>query len=272
MRVNVAALPSHAAAVTGEVTVVVDVIRATTALITLFEAGCMKVYLGPAGSSAEAIATLVPGTPLLCAEGDDGSAPPGFEYQPSPSTLANLDLRGRTAVLATANGTPAAFAAREAGAQIVLLGALRNLSALAARAAQDAARLNGRLTIICSGRLRNTHVALEDLYCAGALIERILVLGNNGPIELDDAARAALGVARGYPDPASALLESATGRHFIDRGQIADVRFASCVDATDIVPALTSDGTHPRWPVEMLMGVPNAALDTRRVAADSVKR
>ncbi|RWM28721.1 2-phosphosulfolactate phosphatase [Mesorhizobium sp.] len=61
----------------------------------------------------------------------DGSTPLGFDHEPSPSLLSRLDLSGRSAMLATANGTPAILAAVRERAALILLGSLGNLDAVA---------------------------------------------------------------------------------------------------------------------------------------------
>lgn len=252
MELRVLPLPIVPLDVRGDVCIVVDVIRATTALITLFGSGCRMVYLSRSRYDAGTVGAAVEPGAFLTAEADDGSAAPGYEFEPSPALLANLDLSGRTAVLATANGTPTASVVASEGAHVVLFGALRNLGAVADRAASEAMSSGRALSIVCSGRLRNSRVALEDLYCAGALVDA-LVRGPAGQLlELDDSAQAVLPVARAYSEPYEALLESRTGQLLVEQGKARDLVFAAAKDATTIVPALLVNGGRTDWPVEIL--------------------
>lgn len=262
MELRVITLPIEPLDVRGDVCVVVDVVRATTALVSLFESGCRKVYLSRSRYDAATVGAAVEPGAFLTAEADDSSAAPGYECEPSPALLANLDLSGRTAVLATANGTPTASMVSSEGAHLVLFGALRNLSAVAQSAASEAASSGRALSIVCSGRLRNSRIALEDLYCAGALVDALVRAPGGQSLELDDSAQAVLAVAGAYPEPYEALLGSRSGRHLVEQGKAHDLVIAAAVDATTIVPTLLVNGGRTQWPVEILdlVGSPPARM------------
>ncbi|TIP69627.1 MAG: 2-phosphosulfolactate phosphatase [Mesorhizobium sp.] len=172
MKIKVAFLPTSPLPIAGDVCIVVDVIRATTALVGLFDAGSDRVFVGGFRSDVTKARAAVGENGIICAELDDGSTPLGFDHEPSPSLLSRLDLSGRSAMLATANGTPAILAAVREGAALILLGSLRNLDAVTRRALAEASSRNADITIICSGQLRNSRVAIEDSYCAGLIVSR----------------------------------------------------------------------------------------------------
>ena len=83
----------------------------------------------------------------------------GFDVGASPREFAG-EPKARTLILTTTNGTRAILTAA-ARCEIVLLGSLLNLSALA-RAAREA---GGDVAILCSGF--KGAFALDDAYCAG---------------------------------------------------------------------------------------------------------
>lgn len=238
----------------GQVSIVIDVIRATTVVATLFEAGCGRVYLSRSPADPDKLRAAVGSATLLCGELGDGSAPPGYDYEPSPITLSGLNLRGRTAVLVTANGTAAAIGTARSGASLVLLGSLRNLSAVAARAAREGIERGASITIIGSGRQRNTRIALEDVYAAGVLAQQIQreVAARQSSIELDDSAYLAARLADTFSEPRDALRESLTGRRFSALGREDDVRFCALRDRTGLVPIISSGTETVPYPVEVL--------------------
>ena len=253
MHVRVLPLPEASTALDGDVCVVVDVIRATTALVGLFEAGCARVYLSRSRSDAAKVRTAAGSECVLCAEQDDGLAPPGYDHEPSPAKLSRLDLRERVAVLATANGTPAALAAARQGAGLIVFAALRNLSAAADFAASQAAHRGCGITVVCSGRLGNSRIALEDIYCAGALVRHLArVTASNGWLDLDDSAVVAARMASAFAEPRAALLESRTGRRFVELGHEEDVLFCAAADASSLVPIVVAAGETAACPVELL--------------------
>jgi 2-phosphosulfolactate phosphatase len=252
MRVSVALLPSVSADLSGNVCVVVDVIRASTAMVGLFDAGCGRVYLSGSRSNAADVRRIVGDGCLLCAEQDDGSTPPGYDYEPSPVAISNLKLNGGGALLATANGTPAIRAAAQAGGDLVIVGALRNLDAVAEMAFTEAKRRGADVTIICSGQLRSSQIALEDVYCAGAIAARMSVLAGSDSLETLDSAVIAMQLADSYDSAEEVLFASMTGTRFAAMGRSDDVRLCAETNVSRHVPIFTRDASEVACPVEVL--------------------
>lgn len=250
MKIKVAFLPNGPLAMAGDVCIVVDVIRATTAVIGLFDAGSDRVFVGGFRSDVAKARSAVGQNGVICAELDDGSTPLGFDHEPSPSLLSRLDLSGRSAMLATANGTPAILAAVREGAALVLLGSLRNLNAVARRALTEASSREADITIVCSGQLRNSRVAIEDSYCAGMIVSQLLAKGD--AIELDDSASLAHGFTISQNSAAKVLLASMTGRRFIGNCRQNDVEFCALINESTIVPVVAAQGEVADHPVYLL--------------------
>ena len=140
------------------------------------------------------------------------------------------------AVTVTTNGVPALHAA--AGAEVVLVGCLRNATAVA-QAARDAAGEDGTIAVVCAGRTGNPgRFGIDDAYCAGVIVERLMGLGT---CELSDAAEAARLLALAEPDPLPLLRRSAAGRHIARLGLAVDVTYAAAVDQSATVPRLGRD-------------------------------
>ncbi|PST20792.1 hypothetical protein C7U60_15400 [Mesorhizobium plurifarium] len=252
MKIKVAFLPTSPLAIAGDVCIVVDVIRATTAIVTLFDAGSDRVFVGGFGSDVTKARAAVGETGVICAERDDGSPPLGFDHEPSPSLLSGLDLSGRFSMLATANGTPAILAAVREGASLILLGSLRNLDAVAWRALAEASSRNADITIICSGQLRNARIAIEDSYCAGMIVSQFCEFANDDAVELDDSASLARGFSISQNGAVPVLLSSMTGRRFIGNYRQHDVEFCARINESTIVPVVTAQHEIYDHPVYVL--------------------
>ncbi|BCG97469.1 MULTISPECIES: 2-phosphosulfolactate phosphatase [unclassified Mesorhizobium] len=252
MKIKVAFLPTSPLAIAGDVCIVVDVIRATTALVGLFDAGSNRVFVGGFRSDVAKARAAVGENGVICAELDDGSTPLGFDHEPSPSLLSRLDLSGRSAMLATANGTPAILAAVREGAALILIGSLRNLDAVARRALSEASSRKTDITIICSGQLRNSRIAIEDSYCAGMIVSRFCDLSNGDAVKLDDSASLAHGFTISQDSAVKVLLGSMTGRRFIGNCRQNDVEFCARINESKIVPVMTAQGEECDHPVYLL--------------------
>jgi 2-phosphosulfolactate phosphatase len=144
----------------------------------------------------------------------------GFDVGASPREFAEAP-RAKTLILTTTNGTRAILAAASR-CEVVLLGSLLNLSAVA-RAAREA---GGDVAIICAGF--KGAFALDDAYCAGRIVTAL-----DG--ERLDAAIAAAVIANAWPDP----LEALNARTYGAPGLEADIEFCAQVDLLDVTPVLS---------------------------------
>jgi 2-phosphosulfolactate phosphatase len=212
-----------------QVCVVVDVIRASTTLVTFVERGASRIYIASGIEAARAGAAMVKGA--LMAGELDAVAPPGFDYGNSPVEASRAEVEGRPVIFATTNGTAAIRAVRALGP--VLVGALRNARAAAAEATAAALERGCDLTIVCAGR--EGSFGLDDAYCAGVLVERILRLATP---HLTDAAEAARRLERSAPDALELFTRTAAGQNVIRLGLGPDVDFCAQVDVSQAVPRL----------------------------------
>lgn len=229
MQIDVALVPQQADDWQHFVCIVVDVIRASTTLVTLFEQGMETVYV--AGEVDEARRLAREQDALLMGE-RGGVALPGFDYGNSPVAVVAKDFRGQRAVLTTSNGTAALK--RVAGARAVLVGALRNAAACCEHALALAEEHKTDIGIACAGKRRR--FVLDDAICAGVLVGRLADLAEDH--ELTDAAQAARRLPRAYPDVLTPFRASGSGRHLlrIDHGE--DIAFCARQDVSRVVPVL----------------------------------
>jgi 2-phosphosulfolactate phosphatase len=220
------ALPARARA--RLVCIVVDVIRASTSLITMVERGATQVFIAGAIDTARAAA---PRLGAVLAGEQDGLAPPGFDYGNSPVELSHAPLEGRSVVFVTTNGTAAIRAVTDASA--VLVGALRNGEAVCREAWAAATAQGDNLTIVCAGREHG--FGIDDAYCAGYLVHRVLQVGSP---ELTDAAMAAAALFRSEPNALAVFSQSAAGRNVVRLGLTEDIAYCAQQNVSRVVPRL----------------------------------
>ena len=169
----------------GRAAIVVDVIRATTSIATAFAAGAERVIPVRSVEGAREEAGR-DGEALLCGE-RRGLPPRGFDLGNAPGEFGRGSVAGRALVFTTTNGTAAIEAARAAGVGSLRLGCFRNAGAVARRVAADANAAERGVAIVCAGR--RGRVSMDDAWCAGHLVERLVQ--TVAEAELTDGARAA---------------------------------------------------------------------------------
>ncbi len=236
--VRVELLPGTLAPDPQGVCAVVDVIRATTTLVAMAEAGDPQVWIaGDVAAARQAAEQLGPGT-LLC--GERGGLPPeGFDHGNSPREFQGIDLGGRRAVLSTTNG---AYAIERWGhSRRTCIAGLRNAGAVADRLLEDGD--TPTITIACAGR--SGALALDDVYTAGVIVQRLRDASPD--LTLDESAVAALHVAGAYPSADAALAASRSGLALKPVGLWDDVIYCAQVDASQAVPEVGGQGRIQVW-------------------------
>jgi 2-phosphosulfolactate phosphatase len=264
--VEVAFLPAVLREVHRKAVIVVDALRASSTILTLFQRGASEVVLAANPDAAFALAETVHPRPRLC--GESGGLPiPGFDFGNSPSLLSSAELHGRSVVLCTSNGT-AALAAVEA-AQAVFVGTGRNCSAVAQRALAVAEERALDVAILCAGDERGSLFSLEDAFFAGLIVERIARLrAATWPVDeaaprsddpsvcvLDESAVAVRRLAASYASGSAtdeswpeetdvlAMFREARNGHTLPRlGYADDLELCARIDDVALAPRLARAG------------------------------
>jgi 2-phosphosulfolactate phosphatase len=208
----------------GKVVVVLDILFATTTMVTALAHGATEVVPVPDEAAARACAADFPGCVLsgeLYAE-----TLPGFVH-PAPLALVAHGVKGKSVIYSTTNGTVALT--QTAGASRVYCGALLNARALCEHILARHPRET--ILIVCSGSGNNFN--FEDFYGAGYFVECF----REQVGDLSDAAKAALALYRNARAP-EALLDCRVGRMMAGRGLAHEVEFACRRDLYPVVPAL----------------------------------
>jgi len=211
----------------GVTALVIDVLRASTTIITALTNGCAAIVPVADPQDARRRAAAAGDGAALVAGERRGEPIPGFDLGNSPVEFQSPHVRGKTVYFTTSNGTRALLASRTAAA--IGIAALLNATAAAAWATAT-----GRdVIIVCSGS-HGRH-SLEDWTCGGLVIARILTAAPDA--ELTDAARDALGTGRRYGADVARLKHDAPwARRLIAAGRAADVDACLRLDTTKLVP------------------------------------
>lgn len=217
------------------VCLVIDVLRATSSLATMFARGIEGVLVAETVEEARRLAEADPGV-LLC--GEERCLPPeGFDYGNSPGEFDGLGLRSKRAIMATTNGTRAL--AMAAGCRAVYAASMLNVSAAARAAIEAAAPERLDIVALCAGT--GGRFALEDAFCAGAVVDVIERAASD--IELADGAKAALRLYRSYDGSTLDALGDASHARLLESiGLGEDVTFCAQRDAFDVTPRLVCEG------------------------------
>lgn len=208
------------------IVVVIDVLRATSAMVAAFENGIDRII---------PVATVEEARPYIGREGyiaaaeRNGEVVEGFAYGNSPLAYVGEDLRGKTIVMTTTNGTRAISLAKDA--RMLVIGSFLNLSALS----EWLVKQNDNILLLCSGWKDKFN--LEDSMFAGAVMERLLESGKFGVEE--DSSIAAKYMFMSGRDNYMSILKAAPRRRRIEQLQLLpDVKYCLTPDQSTMIPVL----------------------------------
>lgn len=233
MKVNVLLSPIAADELyfTGKTSVVIDVLRASSTIITALANGAKEIV--PVGTIEFAVKVsggMFGGQTLLGGERNTKKIE-GFALGNSPLEYEQKVVNGKSIVFYTTNGTKALTKAKFSENLVVC--SFLNLSAVA----RYLVSLNKNVEIICAGR--NNFFSLEDSICAGNLISEIISLNHN--VEINDSVAAALALNDKYgKDILKMLRDSDHGKILLENGFEEDINFCSQLNVYEIIPSYSN--------------------------------
>jgi 2-phosphosulfolactate phosphatase len=205
--------------------VVIDVLRATSVMITALKNGAKQII--PCLTVEEAFERsrkLSKDSFLLCGERDARKIK-GFDHGNSPLEFTPEKVKGRTIFLTTTNGTKALRSC--ADAEKVIIGSFLNLDTVIKK-------LSGleKVVLICSGT--NGRFSMDDGMCAAAIIDR---LSKQTKILIDDLGEVLLKTWQSEKGNLSRLLTSCFHLNYLkNNGYTDDVDFCLQLNKYDTVP------------------------------------
>ena len=208
------------------IVVVIDILRATSAMVTAFDHGVDRII--PVATIEEARQYI--GRPgYIAAAERNGEVVEGFAFGNSPLAFRDADIKGKTIVMTTTNGTKAINLA--SGAKKVVIGSFLNLTALT----DWLLKQDENVLLLCSGWKDKFN--LEDSVFAGAVMERMLDSGKFGLEE--DSSIAAKYLYMAARDNFMSILKAAPRRKRLESLNLyEDVKFCLTPDQSKVIPVL----------------------------------
>lgn len=208
------------------IAVVIDVLRATTSIISALENGVKSII--PVSSVAEAEVMKHEGY-ILAAE-EDGKQLPIADYNISADQYWKNDLSSKEIVYCAINGTKAFRLTREEADKVVV-GAFTNLSAMTSYLLDQ----DKNILLVCAGN--QNLISLEDQLCAGAFAEKLLESGkfNN----YCDSVTASVDLWKQAKNDLKSYSEKLNHRHRLPKvlnQEVLDYTFTP--DSSEIIPIL----------------------------------
>ena len=211
------------------IVVIIDVLRATSAICTAFEHGVEKII--PVATVEEAQAYKQKG--FLVGAERNGLPLDGFDFGNSPFNYMGDHVKGKTIVLTTTNGTQAIEAAKDA--YKVVIGSFLNMGALCSWLVSE----NKNILLLCSGWKNKFN--LEDAVFAGAVTDEIS--NRSDKFNLGDACLALKYLYQmAKENPNKFLSHSSHKERLAALNLKEDIRYCLTPNQTKVIP-IYRDGT-----------------------------
>jgi len=208
-----------------EIVVVIDVLRATSAICAAFDNGIASII--PVPTVEEAWEYKKKG--YLAGAERKGQIVEGFDFGNSPFSYMNPDFKGKDVVLTTTNGTKSIEVAKDA--EIVVVGSFLNLDFLS----KWLEKQDKNILCLCSGWQDKFN--LEDTICAGAIADYLISTGNFTSVE--DSSIAAKYLYQSAKDNYFGFLKSSSHRRRLKNLNLnEDIKYCLTPNQTNVIPIL----------------------------------
>lgn len=207
------------------IVVVIDILRATSAMCTAFHYGVSKII--PVATVEEALNYKNKG--FYAAAERNGEIAPGFEIGNSPFSFMDPKLKGQTVVVSTTNGTQAIEVAK--GSAKVTIGSFLNLDALS----NWLVKQDKDVILLCAGWKNKFN--LEDTLFAGAVVSKLYQSKNY--TANCDSALASMNLYNLAKNDLFSFLESSSHRKRLAKLDLEkDIRYCLTLNQCPVIPIL----------------------------------
>ncbi len=207
------------------IVVIIDILRATSAICTAFEHGAEKMI--PVATVEEARKWKEKGY-LVGAE-RDAIQVPGFDFGNSPFSYMGDNVKGKTIVITTTNGTQALNAAIDA--YQVVIGSFLNITALSNWIYNE----RRSVLLLCSGWKNKFN--LEDALFAGAMTEKLTSISED--YVLGDSCLALKYLyQQAHTEPYKFLSKASHKERLARLNLKKDIKYCLTPDQTTVIPVL----------------------------------
>jgi 2-phosphosulfolactate phosphatase len=234
MRVNVLFSPAITDELffTGKTVIVIDVLRASTTIITALKNGAREVVpVATVEFGVKISGGMFGGQTLLGGERNTRKVE-GFALGNSPLEYTREIVTGKTIILYTTNGSKAIVKAKFA--ENLYICSYLNLSSVA----EQIIKTGKDFEILCAGK--SNSFSLEDSACAGRLIQE--VMNRKDDLAITDTARVSVSLNNSFgKDPLEMLRETEHGMLLLQNGFEEDLIYAAGVDTSSVIPYLVTN-------------------------------
>ncbi|HET6226859.1 MAG TPA: 2-phosphosulfolactate phosphatase [Bacteroidia bacterium] len=207
------------------IVVIIDILRATSAMCTAFHYGVDKMI--PVATIEEAMDYKQQG--FLVGAERNGIQLEGVDFGNSPYSYMSEKIKGKTIVLSTTNGTQAIEVSKHA--HKVVIGSFVNMTALCKWLQVQ----NKNILLLCSGW--KNRVSLEDTLFAGAVTEQ-LVKNSDSFKTGDGALSASYLFESARHNPYKYMRNASHAERLAALGLKEDIRYCLTPDQTNVIPVL----------------------------------
>jgi 2-phosphosulfolactate phosphatase len=205
--------------------VVIDILRATSVIVTAVNNGCRKVI--PVVTVEEAFELSKHDRSKYVLGGERGAVKiDGFDFSNSPLEFTPEVLKDKTLIMSTTNGTKAINGCLQA--KNLLIGAIINAAAVA----REIASLGDDAVLVNAGT--DGEFSMDDFIAAGYITHKVLALRD---AELTDIAKTSLYIYESNPDLLSFIRHARHYKRIEKLGLEKDVLYCCRKNIIDVVPA-----------------------------------
>ncbi len=232
MRIELSFTPHQAdeAALRDKTVVAIDVLRASTTIVTALSNGAREIIPVTTVESAVKLSSKLAGDIVLLGGERGGRMIQGFHLGNSPAEYTSEKVKGKSIVFSSTNGSQILVNGRYAR-EMVVCGFI-NMSMVVNFLRE---RLRD-FVLACAGT--NGAFSLEDSVCAGMVIHTLLK-DDSLDVTLSDGALAAQTLYKSHGKNVLKLLRSTEhGRHLQEIGFEDDLKLCAAVDSIPALPQL----------------------------------
>ena len=234
MKINVLFSPVGADELSfaGKTTVVIDVLRASSTIVTALYNGAREVVpVATVEFAVKVSGGMFGGQTLLGGERHTKKVE-GFALGNSPLEYLPEVVSGKTIIFYTTNGSKAIVKAKFS--ENLFVCSFLNLEAVA----KHLVNLNKDFEILCAGR--NNYYSMEDSVCAGKLITEITKL--NDSAELSDSSKACVSLSKTFGKSTLKMLKDTEhGKILLENGFEDDLNFCSKNSSYNVIPYFSAN-------------------------------
>jgi 2-phosphosulfolactate phosphatase len=213
--------------------IVIDVLRASTSVITALQHGAKEIIPVSNIDSAVKISGSLFGDVTLRAGERNGKMIDGFNLGNSPLEYTEAVVKGKSIILMTTNGSAAMVKGRHA--KNLIVAAFVNLSTVTT----FLRNLREDFIIICAGKENN--FCVEDAVCAGKIINDLENETGN-QFELNDSAVAAKALDKAFGKSILKVLKCSNhGKYLTEIGFGEDLKVCAGIDTIPLLPVLVGN-------------------------------